>query len=190
MGETPSVASTLPKTEGAAVVRCPRCGHQTDEATFQEDLRVCASCGRHAPLTANGWIAHLADADSFKEIGKRLFSADPLGFRDAKPYRQRLREAEERTGLHEAALAGEARLDGRPVVLISLEFDFMGGTMGSVVGEKVARAFQIATRKRLPVAQGFSPAIPVSDVESQPSRVAPPKKGPSSQLSVPSPQGC
>lgn len=151
MGETPSVASTLPKTEGAAVVRCPRCGHQTDEATFQEDLRVCASCGRHAPLTANGWIAHLADADSFKEIGKRLFSADPLGFRDAKPYRQRLREAEERTGLHEAALAGEARLDGRPVVLISLEFDFMGGTMGSVVGEKVARAFQIATRKRLPV---------------------------------------
>ena len=151
MDETPSVASTLPETEGAAVVRCPRCGHQTDEATFQEDLRVCASCGRHAPLTANEWIAHLADADSFKEIGKRLFSADPLGFRDAKPYRQRLREAEERTGLHEAALAGEARLDGRPVVLISLEFDFMGGTMGSVVGEKVARAFQIATRKRLPV---------------------------------------
>ncbi len=151
MGETPPVASTLPETEGAAVVRCPRCGHQTDEATFQADLRVCASCGRHAPLTASEWIAHLADADTFKEIGKRLFSADPLGFRDAKPYRQRLREAEERTGLHEAALAGEARLDGRPVVLISLEFDFMGGTMGSVVGEKVARAFQIATRKRLPV---------------------------------------
>ena len=151
MGETPSVASALPGTEGAAVVRCPRCGHETDKATFHEDLHVCASCGRHAPLTANEWIAHLADADSFKEIGKRLFSADPLGFRDAKPYRQRLREAEERTGLHEAALAGEARLDGRPVVLISLEFDFMGGTMGSVVGEKVARAFQIATRKRLPV---------------------------------------
>ena len=56
MGETLSVASTLPETEGAAVVRCPRCGHETDEATFHEDLRVCASCGRHAPLTANEMI--------------------------------------------------------------------------------------------------------------------------------------
>ncbi|GIT67522.1 MAG: hypothetical protein Ct9H300mP25_09940 [Acidobacteriota bacterium] len=64
-----------------------------------------------------------------------------------EPYRDRLREAEQQTGMHEAAISGEARLDGRPLVLISLEFDFLGGTMGSVVGEKVARAFQVATRR-------------------------------------------
>ena len=97
------------------------------------------------------WIDHLADADTFREIGKRLFSTDPLQFSVTTPYRERLREAERRTGMHEAALAGEARLEGRPVVLISLEFDFLGGTMGSVVGEKVARAFEVATRRRLPV---------------------------------------
>ena len=114
-------------------------------------MRVCGGCGHHTALTALEWIDHLADPDTFREIGKRLFSTDPLDFGVTTPYRDRLREAERRTGVHEAALAGEARLEGRPVVLISLEFDFLGGTMGSVVGEKVARAFAVATRRQLPV---------------------------------------
>lgn len=134
-----------------AEVRCAGCGAAHEELVFLAALNVCASCGWHAPLTAQEWVAHLADRKSFKEIGKSLYSSDPLRFRDQKPYRQRLREAERRTGMQEAALAGEARLEGRLFVLISLEFDFLGGTMGSVVGEKVARAFQIATRRRLPV---------------------------------------
>lgn len=150
MGEPPAAAPAPADVERASP-RCARCGHEVDDATFDQHLHVCAACGWHSPLTATEWIAHLADPGTFKEIGKRLFSADPLRFRDPKPYRERLREAEQRTGLHEAALAGEAALDGRAVVLVSLEFDFMGGTMGSVVGEKVARAFQTATRKRLPV---------------------------------------
>ena len=120
-------------------------------ATFRQELRVCPSCGWHAPLAAQEWIEHLADPDSFREIGRRLFSADPLDFSVTGPYRDRLREAERRTGMHEAAMSGEARLDGHPLILISLEFDFLGGTMGSVVGEKVARAFRAATRRRLPV---------------------------------------
>ena len=120
-------------------------------ATFRQELRVCPSCGWHAPLAAQEWIEHLADPDSFREIGRRLFSADPLDFSVTGPYRDRLREAERRTGMHEAAMSGEARLDGHPLILISLEFDFLGGTMGSVVGEKVARAFRAATRHRLPV---------------------------------------
>ena len=132
-------------------VTCRQCGQETDEATFLDELHVCPSCGLHTPLTAQEWIDHLADPGSFKEIGKKLFSTDPLKFRDPTPYRTRLREAERRTGLYEAALSGEAHLDGRPLVLISLEFDFLGGTMGSVVGEKVARAFDVATRRRLPV---------------------------------------
>ena len=135
----------------STTIACAQCGQERDEETFRDELHVCPSCGWHTALTAQEWIEHLADTDSFREIGKRLFSADPLKFHDPTPYRDRLREAERRTGMREAALSGEARLDGRPLVLISLEFDFLGGTMGSVVGEKVARAFQVATRKRLPV---------------------------------------
>ena len=134
-----------------AVHKCRKCARTVDEATFAAELRVCGGCGHHAALTALEWIDHLADPGTFREIGKRLFSTDPLQFSVTTSYRERLREAERRTGMHEAALAGEARLEGRPVVLISLEFDFLGGTMGSVVGEKVARAFAVATRRRLPV---------------------------------------
>ena len=130
---------------------CRKCGHEVDETRFAAELRVCDGCGHHSALAAQEWIDHLADAGSFREIGKRLFSTDPLDFSVSGPYRERLREAERRTGMQEAALAGEAQLDGRPVVLISLEFDFLGGTMGSVVGEKVARAFDVATRRRLPM---------------------------------------
>ena len=134
-----------------ATHRCRKCDRTVDEPTFAIELRVCGGCGHHSGLTALEWIDHLADPDTFREIGKRLFSTDPLHFSVTTPYRTRLREAERRTGMHEAALAGEARLEGRRVVLISLEFDFLGGTMGSVVGEKVARAFAVATRRRLPV---------------------------------------
>ena len=139
---------TLPPEK---VSKCRQCKTEHDRKIFQQELSVCPSCGWHASLTAQQWIDHLADPDTFREIGKRLYSADPLEFSVTEPYRERLREAEQRTGMHEAAISGEARLDGRPLVLISLEFDFLGGTMGSVVGEKVARAFQVATRRKLPV---------------------------------------
>ena len=144
-------APAVRTTPSPASHQCPKCDREVDEATFAAELRVCKNCGYHSPLTAQGWIDHLADHGTFREIGKRLFSTDPLHFKVTTPYRDRLREAEQRTGMHEAALAGEAKLEGRPVVLISLEFDFLGGTMGSVVGEKVARAFSVATRRRLPV---------------------------------------
>lgn len=143
--------STPSTSNDNTLVACHSCRQEHTEAKFLSELHVCPSCGWHAPLTAQEWIDHLSDPDTFSEIGKGLFSTDPLKFKNPTPYRDRLREAEQRTGIHEAALSGEARLDGRPVVLISLAFDFLGGTMGSVVGEKVARAFQIATKKNLPV---------------------------------------
>ena len=133
------------------VSKCRQCKAEYDRKIFQQELSVCPSCGRHDSLTAQQWIDHLADPDTFREIGKRLYSTDPLEFSVMEPYRDRLREAEQQTGMHEAAISGEARLDGHTLVLISLEFDFLGGTMGSVVGEKVARAFQAATRRKLPV---------------------------------------
>ena len=143
---TPAVTDT-----DVTTVSCHACQATHTEAEFAAELHVCPSCGWHAPLTAAEWIDHLADRETFKEIGKSLFSTDPLRFKEPTSYRTRLREAERKTGMHEAALAGAAELDGRSVVLISLAFDFLGGTMGSVVGEKVTRAFQVATRKKLPV---------------------------------------
>jgi len=146
-----STASATGIEQPDTTVQCRHCKTHHREVIFREEISVCPSCGWHAALTAQEWIDYLADPESFSEIGKRLYSADPLDFTVAEPYKDRLREAEERTGMHEAALGGEAKLDGRPLVLISLEFDFLGGTMGSVVGEKVARAFQKATRRKLPV---------------------------------------
>ncbi len=102
-------------------------------------------------MPAMARVAQLADARSFREWDRGLTSVDPLGFADEKPYRERLAEARELTGLREAMVTGEATLDGQPFVLMVFDFHFLGGTMGSVVGEKIARAFERATRRRRPV---------------------------------------
>lgn len=151
MGSQRTKPSPAESAGDDATVSCHACQATHQEAEFRAELQVCPSCGWHAPLTAHEWIAHIADPGTFREQGRSLFSADPLHFTEPTPYRARLRAAERKTGMHEAAVSGEAQLEGRPVVLVSLAFDFLGGTMGSVVGEKVARAFQSATRKRLPV---------------------------------------
>src|SRR2546422_11610057 len=87
----------------------------------------------------------------FKELDRGLVSVDPLRFTDQRSYRDRLVEARRRTGLREAVVIGEARLEGNPVVLVVFDFDLMGRTMGSVLGEKVAAAFAHAARRRSPV---------------------------------------
>jgi acyl-CoA carboxylase subunit beta len=96
-------------------------------------------------------IRMLADPSSFRELDRGLISVDPLQFMDRKPYRARLIDARRQTGLREAVTTGLCRIGGRPVVLVVFDFEFLGGTMGSVVGEKVANAFQHATRRRLPL---------------------------------------
>ncbi|HEY3249224.1 MAG TPA: acetyl-CoA carboxylase carboxyltransferase subunit alpha/beta [bacterium] len=106
---------------------------------------------RAEEMDAVSHITFLADPDSFKEHDRGLVSIDPLAFVDNVPYRQRLSEARERTKLREAVVIGEGRMEGLPVILIAFEFGFIGGTMGSVAGEKVAKAFDLAIRRRLPV---------------------------------------
>ncbi len=93
----------------------------------------------------------IADHQSFKEFARTLVSVDPLRFADQRAYRARLIEARKRTGLREAVVTGQARLGGLPVVLAAFDFEFMGGTMGSVVGEKITDAFEVATKRRWPV---------------------------------------
>jgi acetyl-CoA carboxylase carboxyl transferase subunit beta len=130
---------------------CKQCGGALAGAELYERLRVCPHCGYHFPLGARDRVASLADPGSFRETHAELVSVDPLHFRDRLPYRDRLHEAQARTGLGEAVVTGTLRIGGRSAVVAVLDFEFMGGSMGSVVGEKLARGIELAIDKHLPV---------------------------------------
>ncbi len=123
---------------------CPQCGAPLD------DLGVCTDCGHHARLTARQRIEQLVDRGTFHETDRYLWSADPLEFSDGVSYERRIAEAQAVTDLLDAVVTGRARLLNTPVVLIVFDFRFLGGSMGSVVGEKVSRAFDTARRERIP----------------------------------------
>jgi acetyl-CoA carboxylase carboxyl transferase subunit beta len=125
---------------------CPVC------ATRLNQLRVCPSCGHHASLTAAQRIEQLADRGSFQEHDRHLWSGNPLQFSDGvTTYEKQLVEAQAATGLLDAVVTGRAQVMGTAVVLVVFDFRFLGGSMGSVVGEKVARAMDAGRRERLPV---------------------------------------
>ncbi|HET6780615.1 MAG TPA: acetyl-CoA carboxylase carboxyl transferase subunit beta, partial [bacterium] len=109
---------------------------------------MCPACQTHLQMPARARIALLADPRSFKELDRGLVSVDPLHFTDRRPYLDRLAESRKESGLREAVVIGQARIDRHRVVLIVFDFSFLGGTMGSAVGEKVADAFEHATRRR------------------------------------------
>ena len=115
-------------------------------------LSVCPQCGHHFPLTAQERIDQLVDQPhSFAEEDAGLRSADPLGFFDLRPYTERLAEAELKTGQGDAIVVGRAEIDGEPCELSVMDFAFMGGSMGSVVGEKFVRACERAADRRVPL---------------------------------------
>jgi acetyl-CoA carboxylase carboxyl transferase beta subunit len=127
---------------------CPRCGSHYRDDELERTLRVCPHCGHHFPLRARERIAQLADQGSFVEEDVELRSADPLSFFDLKAYTERLAEAEVATGLGDALLAGAAAIEGRACELAVMDFAFMGGSMGSTVGEKFTRACERAVERR------------------------------------------
>jgi acyl-CoA carboxylase subunit beta len=137
--------------ESSPLLKCSACGQQYSKAALQEKLYVCPSCNHYFSMPSSARIATLADAGTFRELDRKLVSVDPLEFADLKSYRDRLEEARRQTGVREAVTTGVCRIAGQPVVLIVFDFDFLGGTMGSVVGEKIANAFEEATRGRMPV---------------------------------------
>ncbi|MGQ0716389.1 MAG: acetyl-CoA carboxylase carboxyltransferase subunit alpha [Pseudonocardiales bacterium] len=132
-------------------VKCPGCGRLHYVKRLVRNLHVCSECGHHFRLTARERIAQLADADSFVEYGNDIGTADPLGFTDRRPYRQRLAEAVGATGEREAVVFGTAAVEGHPIVLLVMDFRFMGGSMGHAVGEGVARAAETAYETRCPL---------------------------------------
>jgi acetyl-CoA carboxylase carboxyl transferase subunit beta len=128
-------------------VRCEneKCRELLYVREFENNLKVCQKCQHHARLTARERIAQLTDEGTFQEHDAALRAADPLEFdASGESYRQRLRAAASKTGEPEAAVAGTACLDGLPVEIVVLDFAFMGASMGSVVGEKIARAAERA----------------------------------------------
>lgn len=132
-------------------IRCPSCKATVFRKEAEAHLHVCPECEYHFYMPARERIRHLLDADSFEEWFTELRSVDVLGFNDRMPYAERLLAEQAKTGLTEAAVAGRGHIRGRPVVLAVTDFAFMAGSMGSVVGEKLTRAIEEATRLRLPL---------------------------------------
>jgi acetyl-CoA carboxylase carboxyl transferase subunit beta len=130
---------------------CPVCNSHYREDEMVANLRVCTNCGHHFAVTARERIVQIADEGSFTEIARGLHSDDPLGFVDSKPYPERLRAAERSTGLRDAAIAGSCSIGGTSTAIVVLDFSFLGGSMGSVVGEKFARAADLAVETRQPL---------------------------------------
>ena len=130
---------------------CPRCGLAHPAGALEQRFYICAGCGHYLAMPSPARITMLADPGTFREVDRKLISVDPLQFMDRKPYRERLVEARRQTGLREAVTTGYCRIGGRRVVLAVFDYGFLGGTMGSVVGEKVANAFEHATRRRVPM---------------------------------------
>ena len=130
---------------------CPACGSHYRDDELAQHLNVCPQCGHHFPMRARARIASLADEGSFTEEAAELRSDDPLGFFDLRPYTERLAEAEVATGLGDAMVTGHATLDGAPFQLAVMDFAFMGGSMGRVVGEKFTRACEAAAEHNIPL---------------------------------------
>jgi acetyl-CoA carboxylase carboxyl transferase subunit beta len=132
-------------------VRCVSCGAILFRRALENNLSVCPECRHHFRISAPERIDQLTDPDSFDEFGAEVVSGDPLGFVDTKAYPDRLAAARKKTGAAEAARCGTAFIKGRKVVLVAMDFRFLGGSMGSAVGEKVAMAIELAVAQDLPL---------------------------------------
>jgi acetyl-CoA carboxylase carboxyl transferase beta subunit len=130
---------------------CPSCHSHYRDDELEQALWVCAQCGHHFPMRARARIASLVDEGSFLEEAGDLHSEDPLHFFDLRPYSDRLAEAELSTGLAEAMVIGQGTIEGRGCELAVMDFSFMGGSMGSVVGEKFSRACDSAAERGVPL---------------------------------------
>ena len=130
---------------------CPSCGSHYRDDELRQNLRVCPQCGHHFPVRARERIEQLADPGTFEEEDAELRSADPLEFFDIRPYAERLAEAEIETGLGDAMVTGAVAVEGEPCRLAVMDFAFMGGSMGSVVGEKFVRICERAADEKSPL---------------------------------------
>ncbi|MBN2072335.1 MAG: acetyl-CoA carboxylase carboxyl transferase subunit beta [Actinobacteria bacterium] len=132
-------------------IKCRKCGREIEREAFLLNLRVCPYCNDHTILGSMDRILITADEGSFREFSRDMKSVDFLKFFDLKSYKERLMEAKLKTGLNEAIVTGEAKIGGHPVALGVMDFGFMGGSMGSVVGEKIRRLCDFSIKKVVPL---------------------------------------
>jgi len=131
--------------------KCDSCGEIIYRKQLEEQAHVCDKCGYHFRIGHADYLRILADGGFVEEFDSRMRSRDPLGFVDSKKYSDRLRDAQQKTTLTEAVRTGVVNIEGRPIILAIMDFSFLGGSMGSVVGEKIARAAQQALERRMPL---------------------------------------
>ncbi len=132
-------------------VKCDNCKEIVYRKEVERNLKVCPKCNYHFRISAKERLKLLVDNGSFRETDAGLTATDPLGFKDTLPYSERLAANRKKSGLRDAVISGEALIKGIPVVVAVMDFSFMGGSMGSVVGEKVTRAAELAIEKGAPL---------------------------------------
>ncbi len=124
--------------------KCPQCGTIASQREIEENLRVCPSCGHHYPMSGLGYLQFLFDDGAFTRHDAHLHSGDPLEFVDTKAYPDRVVAADRKTGLNDAIVSGTGTVGGHPTSIAAMDFSYIGGSMGSVVGETISRAVRRA----------------------------------------------
>jgi len=131
--------------------KCPECKTLLYVPDLKRNQKVCPRCDHHFPLSAVERVEFLLDDTGAEKLFESVLPTDPLRFKDTRSYRDRLKKAREQTGLSEAMVVVKGFMDGRPVILASMDFGFIGGSMGSVVGERFFRACQLAVEEGIPL---------------------------------------
>ncbi len=149
---TPVVRATQEVEEGDGLwSKCPECGLVVYRKDLIANASVCTGCGHHHRIDSEARIRLIADEGSFEPLDTEMAPTDPLAFKDRRSYADRLRDSQHSTGLRDAVVTGLCRLEGMPLALGVMDFRFMGGSMGSVVGEKLTRLIEEATARRQPL---------------------------------------
>lgn len=138
------------RTEGL-FLKCDGCGKIIWKKELEENLQVCPKCNHHFRIDARTRLALLFDENGYAIHDDKLASTDPLNFSDTRPYKARLEKSQKETGLRDAIINAEGTLNGRPVIISAMEYAFIGGSMGAVVGEAITRAIEKACNQRKPI---------------------------------------
>jgi len=131
--------------------KCKACKKIITTREFAENLYVCPNCDHHARIGSDEYFAILFDEGKFNEIHAGMVAGDPLGFSDTKPYTRRLKESQEKTGLKDSIRTAWGTIEGQEILMACMDFTFIGGSMGSVMGEKIARAIDFCIERRMPL---------------------------------------
>jgi acetyl-CoA carboxylase carboxyl transferase subunit beta len=132
-------------------IKCSECGEMMHKMQWESNLFLCTKCGHHFRISSQDYFKILIDEGTFKEMDRKIRSIDPLDFEDTKPYKKRLEETIKKTELFDAVRSGTGKISGVDVVIACMDFEFIGGSMGSVVGEKISKAIDKAIKTKFPL---------------------------------------